>query len=457
MNNVAGDAKPRDVVEDIAVAVEDLSAYIAEFDALMRDNYGIRCVYCAHAGAGELHTRLLFKLRTEKGLQMFSGIATGVATLVKKYRGSLSGEHGDGRLRGEFIKFMVGDECCGMMRRVQETFDLGGILNPGKIIDAPPMGTSLRHTPGHSDPSYETIFDFSATEGVLRATERCTGIGECRKFHLMGGTMCPSYMATRNEEDTTCARANILHDVLTHPRDVSNPWNSQEVNAVMDLCLSCKGCKSECPSYVDLARLKAEWQQHYHDVHGVPFRSRLVFGFTHFMRLAAIAPGLYNWAATTPAVSRQITRFAGFAEKRSLPTLGRTTLAVWHAAHTNKVGIGGGLASGRAPSNNLFPNGHVHLCCDEFTNYNDTGGGIRAVQLLNRLGYEVVVPKHIGSGRAQFSKGLVRAAQKFALRNAELLKEIVTGNAPLLGIEPSAILRFRDEYPDLVPAYRQMT
>lgn len=439
MNNVKGDAKPREVVEDTAVAVEDLPAYIAEFDGILRDKYGIGSVYYAHAGAGELHTRPLFDLRTERGRQMFRGIATDIAALVKKYRGSLSGEHGDGRLRGEFIPFMVGPECYAMMRRVKETFDPRGILNPGKIIDTPPMDSSLRHEPGHAVKEYETLFDFAEHEGILRSAEACTGVGECRKSHLMGGTMCPSYMATRHERDTTRGRANLLRQALTHPRDVRNPWDSPEVKDAMDLCLSCKGCKAECPSNVDLARLKAEWQQHYHDTHGVPFRSRLVAGFTRSMRVAALAPGLYNWFVRSSLTAPVVKRLAGFAPQRSLPGLHATTLAAWHARHAN-------------PRSLTYPRGRVHLFCDEFTNYNDTPIGIKAVELLNRLGYEVVIPPHVESGRAHFSKGLVRNAREFAIRNVELLQHVVTAEAPLIGIEPSAILGFRDEYPDLVPA-----
>ncbi len=438
MMNVPGDAKPREVVEDTAVAVEDLPAYIAEFDALLRHKYGISSVYYAHAGAGELHTRPLFDLKTREGLRIFRGIATDVAALVKKYRGSLSGEHGDGRLRGEFIPFMVGDACYAMMRRVKETFDPLGMFNPGKIIDTPPMDTSLRHGPDHPTPAYDTVFSFRATQGVLRAAEKCNGVGECRKSHLMGGTMCRSYMATRNEQDTTRARANILRQVLTHAPDSTDPWDSDEVAGVMDLCLSCKGCKSECPTNVDVARLKAEWQQHYNDTHGVPFRSRLVANFATSMRLASLAPAVYNWAVTTPGVSHWIKRLAGFSAHRSLPPLHRNTLAAWHAKHAN-------------PPSLAYPNGRVHLFCDEFTNYNDTPVGIKAVQLLNRLGYEVVIPKHVESGRAHFSKGLVRDARQFAIRNVELLKDVVTAETPLIGIEPSCILGFRDEYPDLVP------
>ena len=455
MMNIPGDAKPREVVEDTAVAVEDLPAYIAEFAALMRDKYGISSVYYAHAGAGELHTRPLFDLKTPEGLKFFRGIATDVAALVKKYRGSLSGEHGDGRLRGEFIPFMVGPECYALMRRVKETFDPLGLLNPGKIIDTPPMDTSLRHGPDHPVPAIKTFFNFRAAQGVLRAAEKCNGVGECRKTHLMGGTMCPSYMATRNEKDTTRARANMLRQVLTDSREGMNAWDSAQVKEVMDLCLSCKGCKSECPSNVDVARLKAEWQQHYYDAHHVPLRSLLVANFNRSMKLAALMPSLYNWAVTNPVLSNLIKRFARFSTRRSLPTIHSTTLAAWHAKNANKVERGLRTRSepvqrpGSTPT--PFPHGRVFLLCDEFTNYNDVPMGIKAVQLLNRLGYEVVIPKHVESGRAHFSKGLIRQAQQFAIRNVELLKDVVTAQTPLIGLEPSCILGFRDEYPDLVP------
>lgn len=339
MNIVVGDAKPREIVEDTAVAVEDLPAYIEEFDALMQGKYGIHCVYYAHAGAGELHTRPLFNLKTPEGLAMFRNIATDVAALVKKYRGSLSGEHGDGRLRGEFIKSMVGEECYAMMRRVKETFDPHGVFNPGKIIDTPPMDTHLRHEIGHVEADIETVFDFSSTRGILRAVEACTGVGECRKSHLSGGTMCPSYMVTRNEQDSTRARANMLRHMLTHPRDVENPWDSPEIKGVMDLCLSCKACKSECPSNVNVARLKAEWQQHYHDTHGIPLRSRLVAGFTASMRLASLAPGIYNRIVASPLLSGLIKKSSGFSLKRSLPTLHPTTLSAWHAKHANPASL----------------------------------------------------------------------------------------------------------------------
>lgn len=205
----------------------------------------------------------------------------------------------------------------------------------------------------------------------------------------------------------------------------------------MELCLSCKGCKSECPSNVDIARLKAEWQQHYHDTHGVPLRSRLVANFSRAMAAAALVPRLHNWVVTQPTLSGLLKRLTGFAPGRSLPTLPATTLRRWHARHANRGGP--------------WKNGRVYLFCDEFTNFHDTRIGSQAVELLNRLGYEVIIPDHVDSGRAHFSKGLVRAAQRLAIRNVTLLAPVITDATPLIGIEPSALLGFRDEYPDLMP------
>jgi FAD/FMN-containing dehydrogenase/Fe-S oxidoreductase len=443
MCNVIGDAKPREVVEDTAVDVHDLPAYIAEFDDLLRTKYNIGCVYYAHAGSGELHTRPLFDLKTPAGLKMFRDVATDIALLVKKYRGSLSGEHGDGRLRGEFIPLMVGEHCYGLMRQVKALFDPLGIFNPGKIIDTPPMDSSLRHEPGHATPDYPTVFDFSEAAGVVRATEKCNGSGDCRKGPLAGGTMCPSYMATREEQHSTRARANILRQILNHPAKPARPFDSAAINEVMDLCLSCKACKSECPSSVDLAKLKAEFLQHYHDAHGVPLRSWIVARFTASARLASLAPALYNAVLQTPALRRISNKLLGFHPDRTMPRLNRTPLHRWFASRSPL----------RSPRGTI---GRVFLFCDEFTDFNDLDAGIATVELLELLGYQVTLPAHAESGRASLSKGLLRRAKSFAEQNVKLLAPVVSAREPLVGIEPSAILGFRDEYPALVdPALRE--
>lgn len=435
MTNVVGDIRPAEVCEDTAVDVQDLPAYIGEFNALMRHKYGIQCVYYAHAGSGELHTRPMINLKTEEGHRMFRGIATDVAALVKKYRGSLSGEHGDGRLRGEFIHFMVGDACYAMMRKVKETFDPDNLFNPGKIIDTPPIDQFHRYSPGHPTPDYETFFDFSEVRGVLRAAEKCNGSGDCRKSHLAGGTMCPSYMATRSEKDTTRARANILRHILTHPPDPSQPFASDDIKEVMDLCLSCKGCKSECPSNVDIAKLKAEFLQHYHDARGTPLRSRLIASFADFARVASLAPWAWNLVFGTPWLRRLVNRAVGFHPERTIRLLPRQTFRAWFKKRKTHI---------------PHPTSHIWLFADEFTNFNDVEVGMATVEVLEALGYAVDIPEHVESGRASLSKGLLRRARGFAEENVRRLHPIVSAERPLVGIEPSALLTFRDEYPDLL-------
>ncbi len=435
MTNVVGDTRPAEVVEDTAVDVQDLPSYIAEFDALMRLKYGIDCVYYAHAGSGELHTRPLINLKSEKGHKMFRAIAEDIAALVKKYRGSLSGEHGDGRLRGEFIRFMTSDACYALMRQVKDLFDPRHLFNPGKIIDTPPMDEFHRYSAGHPTPEYETIFDFSDVQGVLRAAEKCNGSGDCRKTAISGGTMCPSYMATREEKDTTRARANILRQILTNPPNPSQPFVSEEIKEVMDLCLSCKGCKSECPSNVDIAKLKAEFLQHYHDAKGIPLRTHMISRFAESSALASLAPWAWNLVFGTTWTRRLANRAVGFHPDRTIPMLGRQPFKKWFASHT--------------PDKSRIQ-GRVYLFCDEFTNYNDLPLGVAAVNLLEKLGYEVIIPRHVESGRASLSKGLLRRARGFAEKNVSLLHPLVSSTTPLIGLEPSAILTFRDEYPDLL-------
>jgi FAD/FMN-containing dehydrogenase/Fe-S oxidoreductase len=431
LGNLPGDDKAVPVIEDTAVDVADLPAYIREFNEILK-KYNLYSVHYAHAGSGELHLRPIINLKTPEGNQLFRTIAEEIATLVKKYNGSLSGEHGDGRLRGEFIRRMVGDKNYELLRKIKYTWDPENIFNPNKIVDTPSMNSMLRYEPGQKTPAFKTVFRFY-NQDILQHAEQCNGSGDCRKTHLSGGTMCPSYMATRNEKDTTRARANVLREMLTRSTK-ANRFDHQEIYEVMDLCLSCKGCKAECPSNVDVAKLKAEFLQQYYDAHGVPFRSWLVANFSMFSALGAIWPGLYN-AVVTGFTAPLVKKISGFATQRSMPLLYKTTLRAWYKKHRRHKQATGGRK--------------VYLFCDEFTNYNDTEIGIKAILLLERLGYEVEMPEHAESGRTWLSKGLLRDAKKIANKNVALFSKLVTADTPLIGIEPSAILTFREEYIDL--------
>jgi len=423
------------VIEDTAVDVNDLPDYIRDFNEILH-KYGMSSVHYAHAGSGELHLRPIINLKTEEGHQQYRVIAEEIATLVKKYDGSLSGEHGDGRLRGEFIPQMVGPKNYELMRAIKQTWDPYGIFNPGKIVETPPMDTFLRYEAGQKTPEFKTFFRFH-DQDILQHAEQCNGSGDCRKTHLSGGTMCPSYMATRNEKETTRARANILREMLTRsPKE--NRFDHQEIKEVYDLCLACKGCKAECPSNVDVAKLKMEFLQHHHDANGVPLRSRLVANFASLSGLASMVPWAYNVVFETESLRRLANRAVGFHPDRSMPLLAKTTLRKWFKANA------------RNQTPNATGQSRIYLFCDEFTNFNDVEIGQKAVLLLQKLGYEVVIPEHGESGRAALSKGLLRQAKKLAEKNIRDLKDIITLQTPLVGIEPSAILTFRDEYPDLV-------
>ena len=459
LGNIPGDAKAQPVIEDTAVAVADLPDYIAEFNQILA-RYNMSCVHYAHAGDGELHLRPLLNLKTAKGNEQFRIIAQEIAQLVKKYQGSLSGEHGDGRLRAEFLPLMIGEKNYALVKEIKATWDPQHIFNPGKIVDAPPMNEQLRYMPGHPTPQIDTIFDFELNQGILRAAEQCNGSGDCRKTHLSGGTMCPSYMATRNEKDTTRARANILRHFLTNS-DKANRFDHGEIKDVMDLCLSCKGCKAECPSNVDVGKMKAEFLQHYYEANGIPFRTRIIAYFTKLTALAALTPRLYNWAVTNRVVSKLIKQFTGFAPGRSMPRLHTTTLRKWYQKHHQPLLMQTNGFSGAAPTTPTGDEytelpavqakgwGKVYFFCDEFTNYNDTEVGITAIRLLEKLGYTVEIPKHVESGRTFLSKGLLKQARAIAQKNIALLKDIVSEETPIVGVEPSAILTLRDEYIDL--------
>ena len=435
LSNLPGDEKAVAVIEDTAVDVKDLPAYIRDFNEILK-KHGLFSVHYAHAGSGEIHLRPILNLKTVEGNRLFRVIAEEIAKLVKQYKGSLSGEHGDGRLRGEFIEQMIGPRNYKMLKEIKSTWDPKNIFNPGKITDTPAMDTMLRYEPGQQTPEIKTVFRYQH-QNILQHAEQCNGSGDCRKSHLAGGTMCPSFMATRNEKDTTRARANMLREMLTHSTKI-NRFDHQELKDVMDLCLSCKGCKSECPSNVDMAKLKAEFLQGYYDANGVPLKTWIIGAFNQLNKLASLSPALYNWSIGNKTTSAFIRKICGFAQERSLPLLYKTTLKKWFIQHQKPVEQG------------ALKQKTVYFFCDEFTNYLDTEIGIKAILLLEKLGYQVIIPEHLESGRTWISKGLLRKAKKIAQHNVFQLSKIITEDTPLIGIEPSAILTFRDEYIDLV-------
>jgi len=433
LSNMKGDPKPVSLIEDTAVRVEQLPDYITDFEKML-SAFNKEVVYHAHIGTGELHIRPVLNLKDAGDIELFRTIGTETARLVKKYRGSMSGEHGDGRLRGEFIPIIIGEHNYNLLKVIKRTWDPENILNPGKITDTPRMNTSLRYEAGKQTPEIETIFDFSSAAGVIRAAEKCNGSGDCRKTSVIGGTMCPSFMVTGDEKNSTRARANILREFMS--ADKNNPWDHREIYEILDLCLSCKGCKSECPSEVDIAKLKAEFLQHWYDKHGIPLRTWLIAYITTLNRIGSLVPAAFNFIIRNKITSLLIKKVIRVAPGRSIPLLYRFTLRKWISKNIDNLN----------PKN---PAGNVCLFIDEFTDYNDTETGIAAVRLLTSLGYRVHTAKHGESARTYLSKGLIRKAKKIIRRNIEVLTEIINEEMPLVGIEPSAILGFRDEYPDL--------
>ena len=428
LGNIIGDRKAVACIEDTAVEVSDLPSYISEFTAMM-EKYGQEAVYYAHAGAGELHLRPILDLKKTEDIKLFRQITTEVAELVKKYGGSMSGEHGDGIVRSEFLPLMIGAKNYELMKTIKQLFDPQQIFNPGKIVDAWPMDESLRYNPDRLEPDIDTLMDFSDSEGILRAAEKCNGSGDCRKSVSAGGTMCPSYRATKDEKDSTRSRANALREFLTNST-AGNAFDHKELKEVFDLCLSCKACASECPSNVDVAALKAEFLYQYQKENGTPLRSRLFGDNVKWNKLGSIFPGLTNTVLNTGLTKRII----GVAPDRSIPQLSSATTLKWFKKNKDQI------------QNPTYSNGAVYLFVDEFTNYYDADIGQQSIELLNRLGYEVIITDHAESARSYISKGMLDQAKEIINTNVEHFAGLVNKETPLIGIEPSAILGFRDEY-----------
>lgn len=433
--NIPGDAKAVACIEDTAVLLEDLAPFISDFTRIM-ESYGQQAVYYAHAGAGEIHLRPILNLKKAVDVALFRKITSDVAGLTRRYRGSFSGEHGDGIVRAEFIPKIIGERNYELLRRIKRLFDPYGILNPGKIVDPYPMDKNLRYEPDRFEWVLDTFMDFSDTEGYLRAAEKCNGSGDCRKTTGSGGGMCPSYRATLDEKDTTRARANALREFITRSED-SNPFDHQELKEVLDLCVSCKACARECPSNVDMATLKSEFLYQYQLANGFDLRSFFFAYTTTINRIASHMAPLVNGAFKNRTLSGLIRSTLRIAPQRSLPP-------VYRHAFTRELSD----LQGRFQPRKEAP--VVALYIDEFTRYLEENLAREAMELLIRLGFRVEL--FFGeSGRTFISNGFLKQARRCATNNINRIRELRERGIPLVGLEPSAVLTFQDEYRRLCP------
>jgi len=429
-----GDAKAVSFVEDTAVAAENLHDYIAEFLALLR-RHGTRAGVYAHASVGCLHVRPVIDLKTGSGVRAFESIAAEVADLVLKYGGALSGEHGDGLVRSPFQEKMYGPALYQAFREIKQTFDPANVLNPGKIVDAPSLTANLRYGPRYVTPDVPTTFDFSPDGGMTRAAELCVGVGECRK--IRGGTMCPSYQATRDEQHSTRGRANALRLALTGQADLKD-LTDPAVHAALDLCLECKACKSECPTNVDMARLKAEFLHQYSRQHGVPLRSRLFGHVAEVSRWGCRLAPLSSWLARSVPVRWLNDHLLGIDRRRLPPAFARRTFRQHFRARRR-------ARPDRPADVLLFP--------DTFTNYHEPEIGLAVVELLERAGCVVTLDASAAlscCGRPLISNGLLSQAVAHAESNVRALYPWAAEGKPILACEPSCILTVKDDYAALL-------
>lgn len=439
IRNLEGDTQPVNLIEDCAVDPLDLPAYIAEIQQLLK-KHQTKAAYYAHAGAGELHIEPFINLKSAEGIKLFRTLLTETVEILKKYNGSLSGEHGDGRLRGEFIPHLMGEDVYALFKEIKQVFDPHNLFNKGKITDTPAMDTALRFSDSSkTEPTY--FFDYGVWKNPLGLAEKCSGSGDCKKTALSGGTMCPSYMATLQEKDSTRARANMLRQLLNLP--IEETFTNPALHEILDLCLSCKGCQTECPSGVDMGKLKAETLQQSYVQNGVPIRTKLIGHFPTLQRYASYVAPLYNFIVEFPLTASIIKYAMGFSFERSLPPVQFTSLESWFHRYSKKN-----------PQNN-FKNGFVYLFADEFTNYNEVPLGQKTIKLLNKLGYGIAIPSGIISGRSYISKGMLIEAKAVANANVDHLYPLISLEHPLIGIEPSALLTFRDEIPALVDSEKR--
>jgi FAD/FMN-containing dehydrogenase/Fe-S oxidoreductase len=437
--SIKGDYKPIPFIEDAAVPVEHLAEYVTRVERFCND-IGTNVAYYAHASSGCIHIRPLINAKVASEVDKLAAIGTFSIELLGEYGGVFSSEHGDGRSRSWLNERFFGKELYALFREVKQAFDPHHILNPGNIVDAPPMTENLRFGPGYSVIPVQEHIDFSEDMGFHRAVEMCNGAGVCRKKTT--GTMCPSFMVTREEEHSTRGRANALRAALSGHLPAGE-LTSQRMYEVMDLCVECKSCKAECPSSVDMAKIKFEFLAQYYEKNRVPLRTRLFADIALVSRISsgALAP-LANWSLRNGLVRWGMEKFLGITRQRSLPEFARQPFTRWFQGRQN-----GNLASSLKTDSRE----KVVLFNDTFNTYNYPQVAIAATELLEAAGFEVVLPGHKCCGRPMISKGLVDKARQAARDTVDHLAPFAQQGIPIVGLEPSCLLSVRDEYLYLLP------
>ncbi len=429
------DAKSISFVEDTAVAPEKLSEFIGRFLKII-DTHGTTAGVYAHASVGCLHVRPVVNMKTEEGIRKFEGIANDVANLVLEFGGALSGEHGDGLVRGPFMRRMFGDTLYEAFRQVKQTFDPHGLFNPGKIVNSPPMTTNLRFGAAYKTPNPKTYFDYSEFGGMGGAVEMCSGVGACRK--KLSGTMCPSYMVTHDEGDSTRGRANTLRLAMTGQLGETG-LGDEGVYKALDLCLECRACKAECPVGVDMARFKSEFLADYYSRHGTPLHAKALGGIAKMAPLASAFAPIANWIAGTSLNKK----FLGVDPRRKLPEFKRNTFAKQ---------VAGRAKTKHAKSNKTR---RVTLFNDTFTNHYDPEIGMAALEVLERGGFAVDVIRPGCCGRPLISKGLLAEARESAGHLVEALYPIAQRGEKILFCEPSCLSVLKEDAASLLRGEQQ--
>jgi FAD/FMN-containing dehydrogenase/Fe-S oxidoreductase len=433
-----GDGKPIAGIEDTAVAPERLAEYLKRLDGIVR-SHGAEAAYYGHASVGCIHVRPILDLKRDPEVEKLRAIAEQVSDLVMEFGGAMSAEHGDGLARSCWNEKLFGPTLYRAFRELKAIFDPQGTMNPGKIVDAPPMTANLRYGGKYKARQVQTFFRFAREGGFDRAVEMCNGAAVCKK--KLEGTMCPSYMVTLEEEHSTRGRANALRAAI-NGRLPAEALASPRLYEVLDLCLECKGCKAECPSNVDMAKLKYEFLAQYYARNGTPLRARLFANIEKLNQLGCACAPLSNWVAGSAPARWLFERLFGIHPKRQLPPFARETFPRWFAQHNGRHGT--------RPATGLSTRGQVVLFSDTYTTYNYPALGKAAVKVLEAAGFEVILADKKCCGRPMISKGLLRQARENAAYNVDRLYRYAEQGIPIVGLEPSCILTFRDEYPDLI-------